>query len=211
VIPVAIMLLFERTLVWGVSTLLTARPSIAPTVLFYVPFSASLPPLLLFVIWWGARRRNDRFALVFAERRRRLGDIGLGLMLAVPCILIFIGSLTLLQRLSLAEIDFSSFTLTHHVYFSTIGALVPGVTEEIYFRGFLAKALDDLSPATIVLLTSLSFSLWHVLTPSYLLHTFLIGLVLAVAYHRTGRILPIAVAHTAANASAGVLILNGVI
>ena len=72
------------------------------------------------------------------------------------------------------------------MYFSTIGALVPGITEEIYFRGFLAKAFDDLSAATIILLTSLSFSLWHVLTPAYLLHTFLIGLVLAVAYHRTG-------------------------
>ena len=211
VLPIGIMLLFQRAVVWSVSTLLAARPSIAPTVLFYVPFSASLPPLVLFLVWWTLRRRDDRLTLVFSEKPRRAGDVGLGLLLAVPCVLIFVGSLALLKWLSLAELDFSSFTLTHHIYFSTIGALVPGVTEEVYFRGFLAKAMDGLPSAVIILLTAVSFSLWHLLTPPYLLHTFLIGLVLASAYRRTGRIMPVAVAHTAANASAGALILGGVV
>jgi membrane protease YdiL (CAAX protease family) len=82
-------------------------------------------------------------------------------------------------------------------------------TEELYFRGFLMARFRDLRPTLLIALTSVSFSLWHVLSPSYLLHTFIIGLILGLTVHRTQRLLPAMIAHSLANAAAGLLIIRG--
>jgi len=48
-----------------------------------------------------------------------------------------------------------------------------------------------------------------VLSPSYLLHPFLIGLILGAVVLRSGRLLPAMLAHGLAKMAAGLLIVHG--
>jgi membrane protease YdiL (CAAX protease family) len=75
----------------------------------------------------------------------------------------------------------------------------------------LMRKLSGLKPALLILITSLSFASWHILSPTYLPHTFLIGVILGITYYRTRRLLPVMLAHSLANMSAGVLIFKGYI
>jgi membrane protease YdiL (CAAX protease family) len=96
-----------------------------------------------------------------------------------------------------------------HVYFMTIGALVPGVCEELFFRGMLMRVGTHLPKAVLIILTAAAFSVWHVGTPAYLPHTFLLGLIFGVFATVTGRLAPSIIAHTIANAGMGLLLLSG--
>ena len=85
-------------------------------------------------------------------------------------------------------------------------ALAPAVIEELCFRGFLfSSLLRVLSPARTILLTSLLFGLFHVLTGSALLverfvPSTLLGLFLGWIAWRTGSVLPGMVMHLVHNA-----------
>lgn len=96
-----------------------------------------------------------------------------------------------------------------HVYFMTIGALVPGVCEELFFRGMMMKVGARLPQAALIILTAAAFSVWHVGMPAYLPHTFLLGLIFGILASVTGRLAPSIIAHTIANAGMGMLILSG--
>ena len=209
VLPVAIMLLFERAIVVSIALVSNISGGIDPRVFFYLPFLSILPPLALFLIWYLRPARGHECKLVITVRGKVGRDVGLGLGGAVLCVAVFVGSLGLLRALAMPTPDYSSLRWAHHVFFATIGALVPGIAEEVYFRGFLTQKFGDLQPTVLILITSVSFAFWHILSPPYLLHTFLVGVILGIIYHRTGRLLPIITAHTVANASAGVLFLAG--
>ncbi len=207
VIPVAIMLLFEKMIFATLQ--LVYGSNINLKIFFYLPFLSLLPPLILFFIWYWQQNKNVASKLVIAQKGKVASDIFIGLGVGIIAILIFVGSFALLRALSFALPDFSSLSIVHHLFFSTIGAVVPGIAEEIYFRGFLSHKLGNLKPALIILITALAFSSWHILSPPYLLHTFLIGVLLGITYYRTKRVLPVIIAHSLANMSAGILILNG--
>ena len=208
VLPVGIMLAFYQAILL-LARLLQQLPGIDPRVFAYLSFLSIVPPLILLVIWLLQRRAGDGPGLVITTRETLSRDIAIGLALVPPLVALFVGSLALLRWLGLPAVDFSAFTWQHHLFFSTIGAVVPGVAEEIYFRGLLFEKLRGLRPAVIILASSLSFAFWHVLSPPYLLHTFLVGLLLGITYHRFQRLLPVMVSHTLANATAGILIVSG--
>lgn len=80
-------------------------------------------------------------------------------------------------------------------------AVTPGVIEELCFRGYLFSACQRvLSPARTIVLTSLLFGLFHVLTGSSLLlerfvPTTLVGLFLGWVAYRSGSVWPGMVLH----------------
>ncbi len=80
-------------------------------------------------------------------------------------------------------------------------ALTPAVIEELCFRGYLFSALSRiLSPGRVIVLTSVLFGLFHVLTGSALLverfiPTTLMGLILGWIAYRSGSVLPGMVVH----------------
>ncbi|TVQ01959.1 MAG: CPBP family intramembrane metalloprotease [Planctomycetaceae bacterium] len=84
-------------------------------------------------------------------------------------------------------------------------AVAPGVIEELCFRGYLFSAFSRvLSPLRTILLTSLLFGLFHVLTGNTLLierfvPTTLMGLFLGWVAYRTGSVWPGMVLHTVHN------------
>lgn len=96
-----------------------------------------------------------------------------------------------------------------HLYFMTVGALVPGICEELYFRGMLMRVGNRLPRWALIFLTAVAFSVWHVGTPAYLPHTFLLGLLLGTLTSVVGRLAPAIIAHTLANVGIGLLFLSG--
>lgn len=210
-IPTLLMLLFEKFIILSIQLFSKLYGTINPIIFFYIPFLSILPPLLLLSIWYLFSFRKNRAGFVLFGSSNLIGDILHGIGLALLCVCAFIGSIQLLRLLSLPSINMSSLTWIHHLYFATIGAIIPGVIEEIYFRGFLFEEFKELHPAFLIGITSLSFAFWHILSPPYLLHTFIIGMILGTAYFKTKRLLPIMVAHTVANVSAGLLFSLGLI
>jgi ABC-2 type transport system permease protein/sodium transport system permease protein len=84
-------------------------------------------------------------------------------------------------------------------------AVAPAVVEELCFRGYLfSSLLKVLSPARTVLLTSILFGLFHVLTGNALLierlvPSTLLGLILGWIAWRTGSVFPGMVMHLVHN------------
>jgi membrane protease YdiL (CAAX protease family) len=206
-LPVAIMLLFQATLPLGLQLVYDGLDKVDPRIFFYLPFISPLFPLALFLIAYPQLKKSGARPVVTTQDTLA-ADIGVGVAVGAGCVLLFVGSLAVLRSWSFAVPDFSVMSRVHHLFFSTIGAIVPGVAEELYFRGFLMREFAAFKPALAILVTSLAFASWHVLTPSYLPHTFLMGVLLGITYYRTKRLLPVMVAHTLANMSAGILILN---
>lgn len=85
-------------------------------------------------------------------------------------------------------------------------ALTPAVIEEMCFRGFLFSALEKrVSPLKTIVITSVLFGLFHVLTGSTLLierflPTTMLGLVLGFVAMRTGSVVPGIILHFTHNA-----------
>ncbi len=75
-------------------------------------------------------------------------------------------------------------------------ALTPAIIEELCFRGFLFSALSKvLSPTRVIVITSLIFGLFHVLTGNALLierfvPSTLLGLILGWVAYRSGSVIP---------------------
>lgn len=208
-LPLGIVLVFNKLIVSTLTLWHQMPGGIAPWVFFFLPFLSVIPPLLLLAIWYLRQRHDPSLRHRIYSREMRTSDIGVGAFSGLLCVIAFVGSQKVLQSLGVAAPDLTSLSLTHHLFFSTIGALIPGISEELYFRGFLMARFRDLRPTLLIALTSASFSLWHVLSPSYLLHTFIIGLILGLTVHRTQRLLPAMIAHSLANAAAGLLFIRG--
>lgn len=94
------------------------------------------------------------------------------------------------------------------IYWTLVTSVTAGVGEEIYFRGFLFHRLGRLGRLPLLLVTSLSFSLWHV-APNMLLHTFALGLLFGGVYAVTGRLFPVIVAHVGTDVIGGSGMLLG--
>lgn len=209
VLPACIALAFNKLILSALTFWHQMLGGIAPWVFFYLPFLSVIPPLLLFAIWYLRQRRDPRLQQSICRRDTLIRDVGIGAVGAGLCVIAFVGSQKILRSLGVAAPELSSLSLTHHLFFSTIGALIPGIAEELYFRGFLMARFRDVRPALLIVLTSVSFSLWHILTPSYLLHTFIIGLILGLVVYRTRSLLPAIIAHSLANVAAGVIFIKG--
>lgn len=88
---------------------------------------------------------------------------------------------------------FKNFTWPQIILVSVLA----GVGEEILIRGALQSFLVSLSSPVIgIIVASLIFGLLHFLTKTYVLITFLIGLVFAIAFHLSGSMLLVMVAHS---------------
>jgi membrane protease YdiL (CAAX protease family) len=210
-IPTVLMILFEKSIVLSVQIISKLFGAVNPRIFFYIPFLSILPPLILLFIWYWFSFRKYNKGFIITVPGKAISDVVLGFCIAFLCIGVFVGSLKLLQLLALPSIDMSSLTWIHHLYFASLGAIVPGIIEEIYFRGFLFDEFKNIHPTFLICMTSISFAFWHILSPPYLLHTFIIGIILGTAYFKTKRLLPIMVAHSVTNISAGLLFSLGLI
>ena len=69
-------------------------------------------------------------------------------------------------------------------------AIIGPVLEELLFRGAITKALlQQYSPTKAILLSALLFGVFHI-NPAQILPAFLIGILLAWTYYKTGSLIP---------------------
>ena len=205
------LMLFSGELIVGAlelwyGDLADAPPALLQNLIFISPAF----PLLLGIVAI-VRLRVGGFALgaVMGFSRLTIGsDLLLGTMiggLGLAMALIFLWLLSPV----LPAPPFHLIPFRAHVYLATIGAIVPGICEELFFRGMLFKVAAPAPRWLIVLGTALAFSLWHISNPIYLPHTFLLGLILGAVVAARGRLAPAIIGHTLANATFGVWILAG--
>lgn len=88
-----------------------------------------------------------------------------------------------------------------------IVAVMPGIAEELVFRGLLLHGFKKLGNKKAILISSLLFALMH-LEPSRLLFTFILGIIFAMITLRTGTIWYSAVIHCLINATSIILAKN---
>ncbi len=76
-------------------------------------------------------------------------------------------------------------------------SLLAGIGEELLIRGVLQSWLTGVTtPAAGIIAASLIFGLLHYMTKTYVLLTFVLGLMFGVAFHLSDSILLVMVAHT---------------
>ncbi|MBG97737.1 hypothetical protein CL659_01275 [bacterium] len=88
-----------------------------------------------------------------------------------------------------------------------IVAVMPGIAEELVFRGFLLHGFKKLGNSRAILISSSLFALMH-LDPSRFLYTFVLGVIFAMITLRTGTIWYSALMHCLVNAISIMLAKN---
>jgi membrane protease YdiL (CAAX protease family) len=96
---------------------------------------------------------------------------------------------------------FKNITLSEAAPFVLFIAFVPGITEELLFRGYVQRRLlERWTPGVAITVTSLLFALVH-LQPHHVVLAFPIGLWLGVVAWKTGSVLPSIFCHAFINGS----------
>ena len=81
-------------------------------------------------------------------------------------------------------------------------AIIGPVLEELLFRGAITKALlQQYSPTKAILMSALLFGVFHI-NPAQILPAFLIGILLAWTYYKTGSLIPCILMHVLNNSLA---------
>lgn len=195
---------FLLTAIWG------APSNVPPAVLQHLAYVSPLFPLFLggLALVRLAIAGRTRESVIFFSAAKLPVDLVLGVAIGAASVAITIVSLRLLSaHVPLPPLD--HFPPAMHLYFATIGAVVPGIFEEIYFRGLVFRVGEGLPGALLVLIGAVGFAVWHIGTPAYLVHTFILGLIWAALVAATGRLAPSIFAHSFANAGFGFLLLSG--
>jgi membrane protease YdiL (CAAX protease family) len=209
----ALMANAEPIIIATLSALYGAPQNAPPVILANLYLVSPIFPLILGLV--AAVRlkvggADLRTAIGFS--RATLGrDLAAGSVVAVIGLAVTIASLKLLAPyLSVPPLQAMP---THvHLFFMTIGAVIPGVCEELYYRGMLFKIAENATPRwPMVLVSAIGFALWHIGTPIYLPHTFVLGLMLGALTVATRRLTPAMIAHTGANAGMGALLVSDLV
>ncbi len=175
----------------------------------------------LLVLWWLSSRKGHP-DLGFAVEGRDSLYIGVGLILQIALSILFLPLTSLLfpdaesaQQVgtTLAGLETTAARIAAIL---TAVVLAP-VTEEAMFRGILLKSQAHRSNRSIMVITALVFSVFHVLglDPSRMLQAaavvlpqlFLVGLVLAWVTLRTKRLGPAIFIHSGFNLLAAIVLL----
>lgn len=175
----------------------------------------------LLVLWLIARNKGYP-DLGFTIEGRDLLYLGFGLLLQLGLAVVFLPLTTLLlpdgdsaQQVGTALSGLET-TAARVAAMVTAVVLAP-VTEELIFRGVLLKSQEHRSKRTIMVVTALVFSVFHLLglDPSRMLSAaavvlpqlFIVGLVLAWVTLRTNRLGPAIFIHSGFNLLAAVVLL----
>jgi membrane protease YdiL (CAAX protease family) len=206
-----LLMLFSSPLIIGaLKAIYGDLANVPPAVFSNLILVSPVFPLLLGLI--AAIRlkagRVDIGPLIGFSRATVGGDVLVGAVLGVTGLALALICLWLLSPL-LPLPPFRQIPVPAHLYLATIGAVVPGFCEELFFRGMLFKIGAPAPRWILILATALAFSLWHIASPIYLLHTFLFGLLLGNVVAARGRLAPAIIGHTLANALFGAWILAG--
>jgi membrane protease YdiL (CAAX protease family) len=136
------------------------------------------------------------------------GDLKTGLMVGALCVGITFASLSILSRF-VSVPPLGEMPAYYHLYFATVGAVLPGFFEEVYFRRLLMYFGRTIPISLSVVISAAAFAMWHIGSPAYLFHTFVLGLIWGALFYRKGRLFPVIIAHCCANSLFGFALFFG--
>jgi uncharacterized protein len=179
--------------------------------------AVSLDVALLTIVYLRVVRPGvitwERMGLRFQRLGRRLIQ---GLMAGV---ILFSASTVLellLSRLGVEQTQLELFepvrtaTVPEFMLVLLVGAVIAPIVEEIFFRGYVFRAyLDQKGVKRAFFFSAALFAVIHLNIPA-MIPIFIMGLLLAYFYYRTGSIIPSIVAHGVNNAAAFTLLYLGV-
>ena len=204
-------MLFSTPLILGVLKAIYGDVShVPPSVLGNLIYLSPMFPLLLgivAVVRLKAAGVSIRRVVGFSSSTIG-GDLILGGAIGVIGLFLALGSLWLFSSVATVP-PFHLIPIKTHIYLATIGAVVPGVCEELFYRGMLFHIARPAPRWLVVTATAAAFSLWHIASPIYLPHTFLLGLMLGAAVAVRGGLAPAIIGHSLANAAFGLWIIGG--
>ena len=205
------LMLFSTPLILSVLTAIYGEVSqVPPSVLGNLIYVSPLFPFLLGVAAVVRLKAAgvSIMRLIGFSRSTIRSDLILGGAIGLIGLLLALVSMSLLSSVA-AMPPFHLMTIQTHIYLATVGALVPGVCEELFYRGMLFHIARPAPRWLVVTTTAAAFSLWHIASPIYLPHTFLLGLMLGAAVAVRGRLAPAMIGHSLANAAFGFWIISG--
>lgn len=214
-LPIAVRALIVAFVVLNVGSTLTALPLIGNTRVFTsVPWALSATLLILWPFWWYASGKGYPAATrAYRERMTRAKHLGAPVwrasLLAVVLALIASWSLRLvLPSIVPVEAPHMAISVRAYPVATVIGlmlalAVSAGIVEEIAFRGYLQKSLEELYgivPALII--TGVAFWLAHAdkVTVSHLPFHLAVSILLGTATYLTRSLLPAIIAHALGDA-----------
>lgn len=102
----------------------------------------------------------------------------------------------LMSHVKLPDIMADSFDIMQSGSLGIFGIAIAGpILEELLFRGAITKVLlQKYSPVKAIIISALIFGIFH-LNPAQILAAFLIGLLLAWVYYKTGSLIPCILIH----------------
>lgn len=207
---VLLMLFNEPIIISGLDAIYGDLGNVPPAVLGNLVLVSPLFPLLLGIVAIVRLKVAgvDLVQLLGFSRSTVGSDLLLGSVAGAIGLAAALASLWLLSPF-LAVPPFRQIPVHAHLYLATIGAIIPGICEELFFRGMLLKLAAPAPRWLLVMGSALAFALWHIASPIYLPHTFILGLILGALVVARGRLAPAIIGHTLANASFGVWIMSG--
>ena len=171
-------------------------------------------------VWFLARRRGISGADLGLDPPRSWRWVGYAVAGAYASLIVYSVGVALAERLSGADLGVlkqgngipdlpSSTSLVWFILGFTVMAIAP-LSEELFFRGFLFRAVQGRAGLVAGLLVSaLAFAAFH-LNVGVLLPFFAVGLIFAWAYHVSGSLWTPIAAHTIFNSIAFIATLAGV-
>ena len=157
---------------------------------------------LLLPVWWLTRKKYGVSWSHLGMTKFKPKYLGLGLGLFVPAMWLNALYEAFLSRFGLKmqpEVERILTETSSPGLFVLTAVIIAPVVEEIFFRGFLFAGLKRRFPwTTAMLISSGLFALLH-LSPLAVPPIFLLGLVFAYLYQRSGSIWPAVIIHSLVN------------
>lgn len=151
---------------------------------------------------------NITFGIYKAKRGTILRSIFTMVMLYPIAIAINVLFLTLITKFIPMPVNLNSVPLPSSfgglIISVLLFAILPGIFEELIFRGILYRAFDVFKPVYRILLTGFLFGLFH-FNPYNFIGPFILGLVLGYMRYKSSSIVPSMFAHATNNTIAMIL------
>lgn len=167
-----------------------------PTLFGLVPVA-----LVCFLLWRSARPHLDRLGI---DGRRPVADAGVGVLLALVIgaggLIVYVAGLALGLTVRVEPAPLSSYWWTPLILF--LSAFRAGASEEVIMIGYLFARLRELgwSRWAIILGSATLRGTYHLYQgPSAFVGNFLMGVIFGWLFTRTGRVIPLVIAHTLIN------------